>query len=84
MKYERIELRVDEEHKRKIAELRERYGTTASDALRRAIDEAHEKMMIQKRLDIVKRMSEANIEDVPDPDELKRQILAGHDKSDLP
>ena len=42
MKYERIEIRLDEEHQRKIAELKAEYGTSASEILRRGIDAMYE------------------------------------------
>lgn len=86
MKYDRLEVRLDEEHAKKVAELKAAYDTSVSDAVRRAIDEAYEKVMVQRRLDAVKKMSEANLEDMPDPEELRRQILAGYDErySDLP
>jgi hypothetical protein len=74
MKYERLEVRLDQEHARKVAELREAYGTSTSEAVRRAIDEAHQKATLAKRLEIVRRMAEANIEEMPDPEELRRQL----------
>lgn len=74
MKHERLEVRLDEEHAQKIADLRAEYGTSVSDAVRRAIDEAHEKILVKKRLELVKRMSEADIEEVPDMETLKRQL----------
>lgn len=79
MKYERLEVRLDEEHAKKVAELKAAYDTSVSEAVRRAIDEAYEKIMVQKRLEIVKRMSEANIEETPDPEELARQLDESYD-----
>jgi hypothetical protein len=73
MKYDRIEVRLDEEHVKKLAELKAAYGTSASEAVRRAIDEAWWEQGRNRRLEAVRRMAEANIEDMPDPDELKRQ-----------
>jgi hypothetical protein len=35
--------------------------------------------MVKKRLEIVRRMAEANIEDMPDPEELSRQLAEAHD-----
>jgi len=74
MKYGRLEVRLDKEHQLKVADLAATYKTTASEAVRRAIDEAHDKAMLARRLLAVKRLSEANLEDVPDMDTLKRQL----------
>lgn len=77
MKEERLEVRLDEEHARKIAELREAYGTTASDTVRRAIDSAHAEWIEQRRREALERIlaSEGVDDDVPeDMDTLKRQL----------
>ncbi len=80
MKYDRIEVRLDAEHLRKVSELREKYGTSTSETLREAIDEAYEKMIQQRREEALKRiLASEGVEDVPDPEELKRQIVAGWD-----
>jgi hypothetical protein len=79
MKYERLEVRLDEDDVRKVAELKAAYRTSVSGVVRKAIDEAYEKVMVEKRLALVKRMAEANIEDVPDIDTLKRQLAEAHD-----
>lgn len=70
----RFEMRLDETYVRKLREIAEEYGTTTSDAVRRAIDEAHWKAGEPRRREIVRRMAEANLEDVPDMDTLKRQL----------
>ncbi|HUF54487.1 MAG TPA: ribbon-helix-helix protein, CopG family [Dehalococcoidia bacterium] len=86
MKYERLEVRLDDEHIKKIGELKAAYHSSVSEAVRRAIDEAYEKVMLQKRLEAVKRMAETDLGEMPDPEELRRQILADYDKRypDLP
>ena len=83
MKYERLEVRLDKEHQLKVAELAAQYGTNVSETVRRAIDEAHGKAMLARRLEAVRWMAEANLEDVPDIEELKRQINEGYDIPDL-
>jgi hypothetical protein len=42
MKNERIEVRLDEEHVRKIAELKATYDASTSAVIRRAIDTVYE------------------------------------------
>ena len=81
MKYEeRIEIRLDAEHARKVSELKEKYHTSASEAVRRAIDDAYEKAMLERRLDALRRIMEAQpIEDVPDIETIKRQSGRSND-----
>ncbi|HEY5639094.1 MAG TPA: hypothetical protein VIW01_03510 [Dehalococcoidia bacterium] len=76
MKDERLELRLDQEHARKIAELREAYGTTTSDTVRKAIDAAHAAWVEQRRKEALHRiLASAGVDDVPeDIQELKRQL----------
>lgn len=76
MKEQRLEVRLDEEHARKIAELREAYGTTASDTVRKAIDSAHAEWVEQTRREALERILACEgIDDVPeDMDTLKRQL----------
>ncbi len=76
MKEERLEVRLDEEHARKIAELREAYGTTASDTVRKAIDSAHAEWIEQRRREALERiLASEGVDDVPeDMETLKRQL----------
>lgn len=73
MKYDRIEVRLDEEHLKKLGELKAAYGTSVSDAVRRAIEEAWWEHSRKRRKEAVDRLSDLEIEDMPDPEELKRQ-----------
>ena len=75
MKYEdRIEVRLDAEHVKKLSELKAEYGTSASEAVRRAIDEAWWERGRKRREEALERiLASEGIEDMPDPDELKRQ-----------
>ncbi len=80
MKEERLEVRLDEEHARKIAELREAYGTTASDTVRKAIDSAHAEWIEQRRREALERiLASEGVEDVPDIETLKRQSGRSND-----
>jgi hypothetical protein len=60
-------MRLDEEYVKKLREIAAEYGTTPTDAVRRAIDEAHWKAGAARRHELVRRMAEANIEEMPDP-----------------
>ena len=81
---ERFEIRLSDEYRLKIRELAACYETTASDAVRRAIDEAYEEMEIAERRAAVARLLQMEVsDDVPDPEELSRQLDATHDLPDL-
>jgi Arc/MetJ-type ribon-helix-helix transcriptional regulator len=74
MKYDRIEVRLDAEHVKKLGELKAAYHASASEVVRRAIDEAwqdQEHARRKRALDAV--LAFDGIEDMPDPEELKRQ-----------
>jgi Arc/MetJ-type ribon-helix-helix transcriptional regulator len=81
MKYDRVEIRLDEEHQRKISELKAEYGS-ASEVIRRGIDAVYEEARVKRGKAIVRRMAEANLEEMPDPEELKRQIESAYDVPD--
>jgi Arc/MetJ-type ribon-helix-helix transcriptional regulator len=83
MKYERIEVRLDPEHLKKVSDLKAAYGTSASEAVRRAIDDAYEKVMLERRLEAVRRIAAANLEDVPDIETIKGQSGRSNDPAFL-
>jgi hypothetical protein len=80
MKYERLEVRLDEEHVKKLAEVRAAYSTSASEAVRRAIDEAYEKMKIEQRKRALQTIRQAELVETPEPEELRGQVLSDWDK----
>jgi len=85
MKYDRLEIRLDPEHQHKVAELREKYGTTSSDIVRRGIDALYEEWRDKQRKEALERiLSHEGVDEVPeDPEELKRQNESLYDFSDL-
>jgi hypothetical protein len=76
---QRYEIRLDEERRKKLGYLAERRGSPASDAIRDLIDRAYEEEMLEYRLELVRQIGEANIEDVPNPEELSRQLAEAYD-----
>ena len=80
---ERLAVRLDPDHRRKLKELARREEATVSDVIRRLIDEAYEKDLVEWRLKLVEELASMNIEDVPDPDELSRQLNAKYDFTGL-
>lgn len=80
---ERFELRLSDEYRTKIRELAARYETTASDAVRRAIDEAYDEWMVEERRKAVERLlAFEGPDEPPDPDELSRQLDSTFDVAD--
>jgi len=83
MAAERYEIRLDSERRRQLRELAALYEASASDVVRRLIDQAYEELDRERRLEAVRKMASLEIEDVPDPEELSRQLDATHDIPDL-
>lgn len=76
---ERLEVRLDAERRQKLAELAAARHLSISDAVREAIDKAYEDVKRQRRLELIRRIGELNIEDVPDPETLSKQLSQAHD-----
>ena len=76
---ERIEVRLDPERKRKLADMALKRGVSASRLVRQAIDLLYEVELRSARLAAVERISRMNIEHMPEPEELSRQLDATYD-----
>jgi predicted DNA-binding protein len=76
---ERLEVRLDAEHRRKLAELAASRGASVSVLVRQMIDESYEEIMREQRLKIVRELAEMQVEDVPDPETLSKQLQSAHD-----
>ena len=70
----RLEVRLDDERKQRLEELGEAEGVPISEVVRRLIDDAWEEVMRARRIAAVERMAQLEIEDVPDPDTLSREL----------
>jgi hypothetical protein len=80
MKYERIEVRLDPEHVRKVSELRAKYGASTSEIVRKGIDAAYEEIEAQERRELMTRLLGYELPyDAPEPEELSRQLDQAHD-----
>jgi predicted CopG family antitoxin len=75
----RLAVRIDPEQKRKLVEMARREGGSISDVIRKLIDQAYESDRREYLLGLIDEMSRLNIEDVPEPDELSRQLAAKYD-----
>jgi hypothetical protein len=71
---ERLQVRLDEDRRRKLAEMLAAGCGRASDIAREGIDLAYDEYMLQRRLEAVRRIGTACVEEMPGPDKLARQI----------
>ncbi|MBM3933493.1 MAG: hypothetical protein FJ319_04205 [SAR202 cluster bacterium] len=79
MATERLEVRLDVEHRRRLKVLAEEHGTPASDLVRQLIDRAYEDSLKARRLRAAFELGEMNLEDLPDPETLSKELAAAHD-----
>jgi hypothetical protein len=79
---ERLEVRLDPERREKLERVVEREGGSVAGALRRLLDLGYEDWMKERRKEAVRLIAEANLEDVPDPEELSRQLDSTYDIPD--
>ena len=80
---DRLEVRLDEERRKKLDKLVEWQDASISEIIRGMIDRQYEDAMRQRRIDAARRLGEMEVEDVPDPDELNRQLGQTYDIGDL-
>ena len=57
--------------------------TPVSEVVRRLIDEAYEETLTARRKRAVEEIAKLEIEDVPDPETLSRQLEAAHEPGGL-
>jgi hypothetical protein len=74
MTTERLDVRLDEERRRKLRELAEEQSAPISEIVRRLIDKAYEEALRERRRRAAQELSQLEIEDVPDPETLNRQL----------
>jgi predicted DNA-binding protein len=80
---ERLEVRLDPEHRRKLEEITAARGAPVSQVVRELIDQAYEEADRAARREAARRIGELQIEEVPDPEELSRQLDNKYDLADL-
>ena len=79
MAIERLDVRLDQERWRKLQELAAEQGTPVSEMVRRLIDRAYEDTLGARRRRAAQDLGRLEIEDVPDPATLHRQLEAAHE-----
>ena len=79
----RLGVRLNDEHRRRLDELVQEEGATISDVVRRMIDAAYEDMVRTRRMQAMERLIGLNLEDPPDPDTISRELEAAHEPGGL-
>lgn len=83
MAIERLDVRLDQERRRKLRELAEEQGTPVSETVRRLIDRAYEDTLVARRKRAAQELGQMEIENVPDAATLHRQLEATHEPTSL-
>ena len=81
---ERLDVRLDPEHRRKLSELAASLGASVSEIVRKMIDHAYDEALRERRRRAAQRIAQLQVEDVPDPETLSRQLEGTYGPSDLP
>ncbi len=84
MATERLDVRLDQERRRKLQELAAEKGTPVSEVVRRLIDQAYEEALQVRRRRAARELGLLAIEDVPGPATLSRQLEGTHEPGGLP
>jgi hypothetical protein len=80
---ERLEVRLDSEHRRRLTEIAASRRIPVSEVVRQMIDETYQAIDRAERLRAAQDLISLQIEDVPDPDVLSRQLDETHELPDL-
>jgi hypothetical protein len=81
---DRLEVRLDPERRRKLSELATEHGAPVSEVVRQMIDQAYEETLRGRRLRAARELTRLEVEDVPDPETLSRQLEGTYEPADLP
>ncbi len=79
-----LDLHLDPEHRRKLAELSAARGSTAEDVLGELIDREYDDVDTVRRLALVAEIGRLAIEDPPDPATMNAQLAEAYGRPDLP
>ena len=74
MTTERLEVRLDADRRRKLEELAEIEDESISETVRLLIDRMYEAASRERRIQAAARLAAMEVEDVPEPEELSRQL----------
>ena len=79
----RLEVRLDEEQRRRLEELVQERGVPASEIVRGLIDNAYDDIVLERRRLAASRLIAMNVEDPPDNVALSRELEEAHDPGGL-
>jgi hypothetical protein len=74
----RLDVRLDEEHRRKLNQLAAARGVPVSRVVRELIDRAHEDVQRLTRLRAAEELCRLEVSDVPDPGHLSQLLNDAH------
>ena len=80
---ERLDVRLDQERRRKLRELADEEEASVSEMVRRLIDNAYEEALKARRRRAARKLGALEIEDVPDPATLSRELERAHEPGGL-
>lgn len=78
MQSERVEVRLDRETRVKLEQVAAARGASVSELVRSLIEDSYQQEISHRRLAASEHMGELEIEDVPEPAELKKQFTEAH------
>ncbi len=78
----RLEVRLDEKRRAQLEEIAGNRGASVSDVVRSLIDGAYEEISRERRRRAVERLINLNVEQMPDPEELARQLNDKYEPAD--
>jgi hypothetical protein len=85
MRTERVEVRLDPETREKLEEMAAARGSSVSELVRAVIEHSYEEEVAgAARLVAAERIGRMEVEDVPEPAELKRQLSETHGQERAP
>ena len=79
----RLDVRLDDEQRRRLEELVEATGMPISEVVRSLIDDAYEDAVQRRRQDAVERLVRLEVETPPDPRALSRELEEAHEPGGL-
>ncbi len=79
----RLDVRLDAEHRQRLEELARENGVPISEVVRRLIDGAYADILRNRRELAVEKLIRLNLEDSPDPDSLARELEGAHEPGGL-
>lgn len=75
----RLEVRLDEQRRAQLEEIADIRGASISYVVRSLIDEAYQEISRERVRRAVERLINLRGEDMPDPEELSRQLASAHE-----